>query len=255
VIKYLRCPECGLYQYGPPVDNSFYGDEDYHANYERHHERKVRTATIRLHRIASLLAAERPRILDVGCGTGAILEAAQHRGWEASGVDVSDRMVQRGREQGLDVHPVSGHELPFADESFDVVTAWSVIEHVSDVRVTLAEWRSVLRVGGVLVVDTSDALCWKVQLLGAKYRRFWRPDHTYAFTPATLGEFLTQAGFELLPRPFLGSLRGLSPAMAGYALAYQSLFEVRQALGLQKPFQLFARRTAAEAGGTSRAAA
>lgn len=246
VIVYQRCPGCGLYQNGPPVDLSFYGDEEYHENYERHERRKMRTAAVRLNRIAALLARDKPRLLDVGCGTGCMLKSARLRGWDAAGVDVSPRMVRRGRDQGLEIHRVDGHELPFDDQSFDAVTAWSVIEHVPDVRVTLAEWRRVLRPGGVLVTDTSDARCWKVKLLGAKYRRFWRTDHTYAFTPATLGQFTQQAGFDLLRRPFVGRLRDLPPRMAGYAVAYQGLFEFRSRLGLQKPFQIFARRRDAE---------
>ena len=103
--------------------------------------------------------------------------------------------------------------------------------------------------------DTSDATCWKVALLGARYRRFWRSDHTYVFSPETLGRFVRQAGFELVSRPFVGRLRDLSPGMACYALAYQSLFEVRSQLGLQKPFQIFARRLAAAQNEQGREAA
>jgi ubiquinone/menaquinone biosynthesis C-methylase UbiE len=254
VISYLRCPNCGLYQYGPPVDNSFYGDEEYHANYERHDKRKLRTAAVRLNRIAPLLRTDAPSFLDVGCGTGCMVRAAQDRGWTASGVDVSRRVVELGREAGLDTHLVGDHKLPFDDQSFDVVTAWSVIEHVTDVRTTLSEWARVLRPGGVLVVDTSDADCWKVKLLGARYRRFWRQDHTYAFTPATLGRFVEEAGFELTRRPFVGRLRDLSTGMACYAMAYQGLFELRSRLRLQKPFQIFARRLEDASGQNRRAA-
>jgi SAM-dependent methyltransferase len=255
VISYLWCRQCGLYQYGPPVDNSFYGDEEYHAGYEQHDERKLRTASVRLNRIASLLTAERPRILDVGCGTGCVLRAAQERGWDASGVDVSQRVVRLSQEQGLDAHLVGDHKLPFDDQSFDVVTAWSVVEHVADVRETLAEWWRVLRVDGVLVLDTSDATCWKVALLGPKYGRFWRSDHTYVFSPATLGRFVENTGFQVISRPFVGRLRELSPGMACYAIAYQSLFELRSQLGLQKPFQVFARRLEEAQTGQRREAA
>jgi ubiquinone/menaquinone biosynthesis C-methylase UbiE len=242
VVSYLFCRGCRLYQYGPVVDSSQYNDGDYHAVFERKHDRKLRTAIVRLNRVASLIASDSVRFLDVGCGTGPILEAARLRGWSASGVDVSERIVQHCRDKGFDSHVVDGHELPFEDQTFDAVTAWSVIEHVADVRASLAEWRRVLRAGGLLVVDTSDALCWKARLLGARYRRFWSPNHSYVFTPENLGRFIEQTGFELLRRPFAGRLRDLPSGMAMYAVGYQAQFELKQATRLQKSFQLFARR-------------
>jgi ubiquinone/menaquinone biosynthesis C-methylase UbiE len=240
-----RCPQCGLYQYGALVGTSTYEDQEYHAGYDRHARRKLRTATVRLSRIAAVVNVERPRLLDVGCGLGFVLEAAVARGWDASGVDVSGRVVEICRQKGLDSHVVTDDRLPFDDQSFDIVTAWSVIEHMGDVREALDEWRRVLRPGGLLVVDTSDADCLKVRLLGARYRRFWRPEHTYAFTPRTLVQLLEKAGYQLIPQPLLGRLRGLSAPMACYAVAYQTQFELRRVLRIQKPFQLFARRAAA----------
>jgi len=244
VASYLLCRGCRLFQYGPVTGAESDHEPHIHTFYERKHEHKLRTAIVRLNRIAPLIANDSVRLLDVGCGTGAILEAAKMRGWHASGVDVSERIVQHCREKGCDSHVVVGHELPFEDGSFDVVTAWSVIEHVADVRASLAEWRRLLRPGGVLVVDTSDALCWKVRLLGARYRRFWSPHHSYVFTPENLGRLMEQAGFELLRPPFVGRLRDLPSGMVLHALGYQAQFELKQATRLHKTFQLFARRVA-----------
>ena len=94
-----------------------------------------------------------------------MLEAASLRGWNAVGADISRRAVRICRQKGFECHTVDGHELPFDDESFDIVTGWSIIEHVIDVSKTLIEWRRVLRSGGVLAMDTSDAACLKAKLL------------------------------------------------------------------------------------------
>jgi SAM-dependent methyltransferase len=238
-----RCPACGLYQYGAPPPPGAY-EEGYHEGYLRHRKRKVLTASIRLNRIAALLAVDTPWVLDVGCSVGATLEAAVRRGWRAVGVDVSEKAIAVCRERGLHGVQIHGPELPFPDETFDVVTAWHVIEHVADVRESLTEWRRVLGRDGLLAIETPDASSPKVIARGANYRRFWTPAHRYTFSPDTLASFLREAGFELLRRPSLGSLRSFTPWIASYAVVYQAWQQLRRWLGIHKEFQIFARRSA-----------
>jgi 2-polyprenyl-3-methyl-5-hydroxy-6-metoxy-1,4-benzoquinol methylase len=243
-LSLWRCTACGLYQNGEMPPSEAY-EGDYHAGYSRKREAKLRTATIRINRIARLIKAKPNsafRLLDIGASVGCTLEAAKNRGWRAEGVDVSEQAVEYCCSLGLECRAIDGECLPFDDDRFDVVTAWHVIEHVRDVRETLAEWRRVLRPGGVLALETPDAECLKVRRRGAAYTRFWAPEHTYTFTRATLVEFVRQAGFEILKAPFTGKLSDLSPSLAAYAGLYQSHVAVRTALGVHKAFQIFARR-------------
>jgi ubiquinone/menaquinone biosynthesis C-methylase UbiE len=236
-----RCSSCGFYQNGRLVDNSAYA-EDYHRGYEHHREKKLRTAMVRLTRIAPLVRGEAPRLLDVGSSVGCVIEAALNRGWEAVGIDVSASAVEFCHKRDLPCRLVDGNALPFPDGSFDVLTAWHVIEHVPDVEQTLAEWFRVLRPDGVLALETPDASSPMVRLRGSSYRKFWAPEHTYTFTPATLAEFVRRSGFEILPRPVFGNIAGLSAGMAAYTVAYQSYQGVRKLVGVNKAFQIFARR-------------
>ena len=71
------------------------------------------------------------RILDVGCGTGANLEMLKQYG-DSEGVDVSDDALEFCRKKGLKVHKGLAEELPFENESFDLVTALDVVEHLDD---------------------------------------------------------------------------------------------------------------------------
>jgi ubiquinone/menaquinone biosynthesis C-methylase UbiE len=238
-----HCKHCGLYQNGRLVDDSAYAEE-YHRGYEHHRQKKLRTASVRLNRIAPLVRAQAPRLIDVGSSVGCVIEAALDRGWSAMGVDVSASAVEFCRERNLPCRLVQGNKLPFPDASFDVLTAWHVIEHVADVEETLAEWFRVLRPDGVLALETPDASSPIVRLRGSSYRKFWAPEHTYTFTPSTLAEFMRRAGFEMLARPIFGSLAGRTAGMAAYTVAYQSYHGLRKAAGISKAFQLFARRTA-----------
>jgi ubiquinone/menaquinone biosynthesis C-methylase UbiE len=241
-----RCTHCGLYQNGRLVDNSAYA-ADYHRGYEHHREKKLRTASVRLNRIAPLVRAKKPRLLDVGSSVGCVIESALHRGWDAVGIDVSKSAVEFCRKRDLPCRLVQGSALPFPDSSFDVLTAWHVIEHVEDVRETLAEWFRVLRPDGVLALETPDASSPVVRLRGSSYRKFWAPEHTYTFTPTTLAEFMRRTGFEIMRRPVFGRLAGHSARMVAYTVAYQSYHGLRKVAGISKAFQIFARRTSTPA--------
>jgi len=250
-----RCPKCGLYQYG-----TLFAPEEYDGVYDHMYRprlaKKVYTAAMRLNRVAAVLDSPRPHLLEIGCSLGATMEAARQRGWNVTGVDVSKDAVQFSRKRGFNCAAFDGLHLPFDDQSFDALTAWHVIEHVADVRETLAEWRRVLRPGGVLALETPDASSAKVRRRGAKYEKFWRIEHTYAFSPKNLAPIVEEAGFELVGRPLIGRLRHLTPLQAMYAIGHLAVEGLLYGTGNHKAFQVFARRIqtvpAAAAGRTAR---
>jgi ubiquinone/menaquinone biosynthesis C-methylase UbiE len=230
-----------LFQKGKLLDVNAY-DLAYHDIYRAHRKRKLRTAAVRLNRIARYLDNRRPKLLDVGCSLGATIEQAGRCGWDAHGVDISEDAVQYCRDRGLASTVTAGLALPFPDRTFDVLTAWHVIEHVPDVAVTLAEWRRVLKPGGLLVIETPDTSCVKVKWRGARYKNFWKAEHIYAFNRTNFEPFVRRAGLDILPYPWLGRLGDLSAPMAAYAVAYQLAKGAMRLAGLSKAFQVFCRR-------------
>lgn len=99
------------------------------------------------------------RILDVGCGTGLNLQRLKQYG-DAQGVDMSTEALEFCRQRGVNnVILHEADELPFEDESFDLVTAFDVIEHIDDDSAALREFKRVIRPGGTLLVYT-PALPW-----------------------------------------------------------------------------------------------
>jgi ubiquinone/menaquinone biosynthesis C-methylase UbiE len=96
----------------------------------------------------------RGSVLDVGCGTGRFLAALPDR-YERVGLDLSPEMLVRARNRGLDVVQGSSEKVPFADDSFDLVTTFAVLHHLIDhelVRATLRELARVARPGGAVIV-------------------------------------------------------------------------------------------------------
>jgi SAM-dependent methyltransferase len=132
----------------------------------------------------------RPRILDVGCGTGANLLMLSNYG-DAEGVDVSEDSLAFCRERGLDkVRLGAAEELPYEDGAFDLVTAFDVVEHIDDDLAGLREMRRVLRPGGrVLLFVPTFMFLWGLQDDVSNHRRRYRLPE--------LQRVLEQAGFEI----------------------------------------------------------
>ena len=93
------------------------------------------------------------RILDIGAGAGEASLFFASRGAHVTAVDISPRqlgiLTQAARDRRLDLHrvPAAAEDLPFRDETFDIVYGYGVLHHVDYCRV-IGEVRRVLRPGG-----------------------------------------------------------------------------------------------------------
>jgi SAM-dependent methyltransferase len=92
------------------------------------------------------------RVLDVGCGSGELLEHLQDRGAEPSGVDPAPRMAElaRARAVGVDVRLGDFERLPFDDGAFDALLAVNALQFAEDQDAALAEAARALVPGGVV---------------------------------------------------------------------------------------------------------
>jgi SAM-dependent methyltransferase len=106
--------------------------------------------------LALLAAAAPARLLEVGCGTGALAaRCAQELGCEVVALDASAEMVRATQARG--VHAIVGdaQQLPFPDGAFDCAVAAWMLYHVPDLDRGVAELARVLRPGGRLVAITN----------------------------------------------------------------------------------------------------
>ncbi|MDX2229038.1 MAG: bifunctional 2-polyprenyl-6-hydroxyphenol methylase/3-demethylubiquinol 3-O-methyltransferase UbiG [Leptolyngbyaceae cyanobacterium bins.349] len=99
-------------------------------------------------------------VLDVGCGGGFTCEFLAKRGAMVTGVDQSIACIHAAKDHAVEhelaiaYHPAHSECLPFADETFDVVTCVDVLEHVENLHQTLQEIHRVLKPGGTFCFDT-----------------------------------------------------------------------------------------------------
>jgi ubiquinone/menaquinone biosynthesis C-methylase UbiE len=92
-------------------------------------------------------------VLEVGCGTGLLLERFASFARRAEGVDLSPGMLEKARARGLSVREASATALPFDDASFDVACSFKVLAHVPDIAKALAEMARVTRPGGAILAE------------------------------------------------------------------------------------------------------
>jgi SAM-dependent methyltransferase len=160
--------------------------------------------------ICEQMKPDRPRILDVGCGTGANLEMLAQFG-EAAGVDVSPDALAFCRQRGLqNVRQGEAEHLPYEDGSFDLVTGLDVVEHLDDDLAGLREMRRVLRPGGyAFLFVPAFMFLWGVQDDISHHRR--------RYTLASLQQAVREAGFAV-ERVTYANLTFFAPVLLGRLL-------------------------------------
>ncbi|HOU55255.1 MAG TPA: class I SAM-dependent methyltransferase [Myxococcota bacterium] len=118
---------------------------------ERHHGYHRYLDEAEVAAVADLVRGR--EVLEVGCGTGLILQRLAGLASRAVGVDLSPGMLRKARERGLEVLEGRAEALPFPDASFDVAVSFKVLAHVPDVRAALAEMARVVRPGGAVAAE------------------------------------------------------------------------------------------------------
>ena len=197
------------------LPNRHYYDE-FSKRYENGRDAGYHEMLDRLESEMALRYARGAEVLEAGCGTGLILRRLAPKARRAVGLDVSAGMLGHARRRGLDVVQGSITELPFADESFDVVCSFKVLAHVERIREAIVEMGRVTRPGGHLVLEFYNP--WSLRGL---VKRFKPPtsisDRTHDEHVYTRYDTLDQIRSLLPPGHHVVDLRGvrvLTPAAA-----------------------------------------
>jgi SAM-dependent methyltransferase len=99
---------------------------------------------------------EAPTLLDIGCGLGAFLAHAAMRRphWTLYGTDIRPDAIEAAAgilQEQASLETAPAETRPFGDVTYDVITAWDVLEHLDDPAETVSNLKTWLKPGGVLV--------------------------------------------------------------------------------------------------------
>lgn len=172
--KILRCRNCrfGFRQLRPSDEQlaRLYKQLDTRV-YDSEIEGRSRSAVGQL-KIVQQYANNTGRLLDIGCASGLFLKCAVDAGWQAEGIEQSHTHCQTARrilDSNVQIHysTLQGAHLPTA--SFDVVTLWDVLEHITDPIGFLDLAGSLLRPGGFLFANVPNLDSIQARLLRSKW--------------------------------------------------------------------------------------
>ena len=146
------------------------------------------------------------RLLDVGCATGDFVNWALQEGHNAEGIDSSEEAVRKGCGRGLPLRVASIYDLDKAEEQYDIITMWDVLEHLTRPREALERLYCILKPGGYLFLKTVSStslldliaqFLYRVSLgrIQSPMKHIYVPGHLYYFTQPTLSHLLDLAGW------------------------------------------------------------
>jgi len=202
----LRCQGCDLICLNPRPsldDLACYRGYRYDAprwdgkTYLEHREDSIGNFTAMLLRVQRFQPSG--RLLDVGCGPGFLMEVARRLGYEPYGVEVAEQGVAYAREQlGLQVEQGRFEETAYPESFFHAVMMSDLLEHMPDPVGSLVRAHRMLAADGVIDVSLVNAGSEEALRDGDKWFALGLPQHLFHFTPKTLSETLSRAGFEVV---------------------------------------------------------
>lgn len=157
----------------------------------------------RLKRDWSSTQASAPwRVLDIGASSGVFVKAARSQGFECDGLEPSETGRAAAAREGIELQAGQAEELPYPDNTYDVVHAHHVFEHFVDPLAAARECHRVLKSGGFLLIEVPNQLD---NIMFVRDRLFRRVPvrqrsirsihHLWFFSMTTLDELFTRAGF------------------------------------------------------------
>lgn len=202
------CKECGLIflnpQHSPKDYATYYSGLNVKAFDEKQILEVMKNPTntrteIRdflLKHIDILEFSGKPKLLDVGCGKGIFLHLMRQEGFDVEGLDPGSAETDFiERELDIRVHNGIFNDHTIPDESYDVVSAMGVVEHVNDPKEFLDVLWKLLKPGGYLLLTTPSV--WHMDLRHGP-ESYFKFVHTYYYSVKTLASLMRQEGFDIV---------------------------------------------------------
>ena len=137
-------------------------------------------------------------LLDVGCALGGFLAVAKEHGFEVEGVEIGKYAAKQARTR-LHVKVTNSdiYSAELAPESYDVITMWDVIEHLTDPNLALEKIIRALRPKGYVAFSTGDVSSAWARLTGKRWQLLTPPQHLYFFSQRSMSGLLKRHSFSV----------------------------------------------------------
>lgn len=171
---------------------------------------------------SKFIAGKSGKLLDVGCGMGYFVKylSSFSPSWQVFGYEISQQAVEYTQDKlGLkNIFCGRVEKSDFEKKSFDIITLWDVLEHLSNPDVMLSYLNSILKDEGMLFIHTPNI---NIQLLKAKLKKFFfglrenlhyleAKDHLNIYSPKTIKILLNRSGFNRIKFIHLEPIQSVS---------------------------------------------
>jgi len=205
VFELRRCGACGLGWTSPALPDgeigAWYPPGYYGAENRRFHwTLELLVRLFRYRRARVIRRRVRPdRVLDVGCGRGAILGYLRSFGYAVQGVELNEHAAWHARNRlGIDVHIGQVADAPLENGSFAAVIFWHTLEHFSEPFKALDRARALLKPGGLLAVAVPNSESLQARWTGSSWFHLDIPRHYTHFGRRSLERALSERGLEIV---------------------------------------------------------
>lgn len=144
-----------------------------------------------------LPAQNNGKLLEIGFGSGEMLQGMQQRGWVVEGIDFDPNAVSNALRKGLNVRLGSLSEQNYADNTFDAIVMSHVLEHVYDPINLLKECHRILKKGGKLISVTPNMNSFGHKVYKHNYLHLDQPRHLNLFNNLCIKSILKITGFNM----------------------------------------------------------
>ena len=214
-FRIVRCETCGMIRSDPILSMEFTDDlyKQSQFLYEQESPFAAHTYFNLFKRIPAMLGQD-SQVLDIGCSNGAFLQELFNHGYRRiNGCEPSEKVAAVAPEKIKNSIVVSKFDRElFKENSFHVITAFHLIDHLHDPLQFLVDCKSLLKSNGHLMVVCHNEQAISAMLLG-EYSPIYDIEHTHLFDRKTLKQLLKKAGFTVLS---IGSMVNTYPV--GYWL-------------------------------------
>jgi SAM-dependent methyltransferase len=208
--RFLSCPVCSFQFIHPYMEdgkafNDYSWTKEYTENYDRYVDQVITSLRKKVEDVGKIIGRTSESFLDVGCGNGIYLHAADVLGLKNLGTDVDKVNVEFARSKGLNAVAAAVEDLELADR-YDFIHLKAVLHLVPDPPRLLAKVRELLAPGGVVYIDVPNqgSLFSKLRMLRDResYGQLQLPLRRGAYNYRALTCLCDKAGLKIVRRIF-----------------------------------------------------